>query len=147
MKKIILTIALMVGFIATCYAEGDKTDAAALDIFKVLMNSSGKAEWSKKDDYNKKSIMFNGHEISVYYIAEYSLVGLSCRLNANDLPEEALNRIKKRYSDCVIADALIFMDSDGHVKYYAVVKNRKRCIALKISSGCRLRVMKKIPIK
>jgi len=91
--------------------------------------------------------MFNGHKISVYYIVGYSLVGLSYRLNENDLPEDILKSIKKRYTGCVITYTLIFMDSDGRITYYAIVKNSKRYTAMKISSGYRLLVMKKIPIK
>ena len=146
MKKIMLTIAGMIALVATSFAERDNIDAAVLNIFKVLINS-GKAEWSKKNDYNKRTVMFSGHEISVYYIAEYSLVGLSYRLNVSDLPQEVLNCIKKRYSDQVIQDALMFMDDDGHITYYAVVKNSKRYAALKISSTRRLSVLKKIAIK
>src|SRR6266487_6814406 len=147
MKKIILAIAFIVALTAITYAGEDNTDVAAINIFKVLINNSGKAEWSKKNDYNKRTVMFNGHEISVYYIAEYSLVGLSYRLNVSDLPQEVLNCIKKRYSDQVIQDALMFMDDDGHIIYYAVVKNSKRYAALKISSTRRLSVLKKIAIK
>jgi hypothetical protein len=147
MKKISLIITMIVSFVATTYGEAINTDAAALDIFKVVMDRSGKVEWLQKNDYNKRSIVFNGRAISVYYIAEYSLVGLSYRLNANDLPKEVLNRIRKRYSKCLIEDALMFMDSDGDFKYYALVKSGKRYTALKISSGLRLSVMKKIPIQ
>jgi hypothetical protein len=146
MKKISLIITI-VAFVATAYGEAINTDAAALNIFKVVMNRSGKVEWLQKNDYNKRSIVFNGHAISVYYIAQYSLVGLSYRLNANDLPKEVVNRIRKRYSKCLIEDALVFIDSDGHVKYYALVKNSKRYTALKISPGLRLSVMKKIAIQ
>jgi hypothetical protein len=39
------------------------------------------------------------------------------------------------------------MDGDGHIKYYALIKNSKRYTALKISEGLTLSVMKKIPIK
>jgi hypothetical protein len=146
MKKISLIITI-VAFVATAYGEAINTDAAALNIFKVVMNRSGKVEWLQKNDYNKRSIVFNGHAISVYYIAQYSLVGLSYRLNANDLPKEVVNRIRKRYSKCLIEDALVFIDSDGHVKYYALVKNSKRYTALKISPDLRLSVMKKIAIQ
>jgi hypothetical protein len=146
MKKISLIITI-VALVATAYGEAINTDAAALNIFKVVMNRSGKVEWLQKNDYNKRSIVFNGHAISVYYIAEYSLVGLSYRLNANDLPKEVVNRIRKRYSKCLIQDALVFIDSDGHVKYYALVKNSKRYAALKISPDLRLSVMKKIAIQ
>ncbi|HEY6979021.1 MAG TPA: hypothetical protein VH396_22150 [Chitinophagaceae bacterium] len=147
MKRIILIITIIVVFVATASGEATNTDAAALNIFKVVMNSSGKAEWLHKNDYNKRSVVFNGRTISVYYIAEYSLVGLSYRLNSNDLPKEVLNNIKKRYSKCLIEDALVFMDSDGHIKYYALVKSSKKYTALKISEGLRLSVMKKIPVK
>jgi hypothetical protein len=147
MKKITLIITIIVVFVATAYGEAVNTDVAALEIFKVVMNRPDKVEWLQKNNYNKRSVVFNGHTIAVYYLTEYSLVGLSYRLNASDLPKEVLNNIKKRYSKCLIEDALVFMDNDGHVKYYALVKNSKRYTALKISEGLRLSVMKKISIK
>jgi hypothetical protein len=147
MKKIALIITIIVAFVATTYGEASNTDAAALNIFKVVMDRSGKVEWLHKNDYNRRSVVFNSHAISVYYIAEYSLVGLSYRLNADDLPKEVLKRIRKRYSKCLIEDALVFMDSDGYVKYYALIKGNKSYTALKISPGLTLSVMKKIPIK
>ena len=147
MKKISLIITIIVAFVVAAYGESVNTDVAALEIFKVVMNNPGKVEWLQKNDYYKRTVVFKGHTISVYYIAEYSLVGLSYRLNANDLPKEVLNNIKKRYSKCLIEDALVFIDSDGDVKYYALVKNSKRYTALKISEGLRLSVMKKMSIK
>ncbi len=147
MKKIILTLTFIAALIAITYAEGINTDVAALNIFKVLINNYGKAEMGTERRFNKSSVMFNGHKISVYYIVGYSLVGLSYRLNENDLPEDILKSIKKRYTGCVITYTLIFMDSDSRITYYAIVKNSKRYTAMKISSGYRLLVMKKIPIK
>jgi hypothetical protein len=147
MKKAILIITSIVVFIATAYGEAVNTDAAALNIFKVVMNDSGTPGWRNKNGYNKRSVVFNGHKISVYYLAEYSLIGLSYVLDADDLPKEVLRCIKKKYSDCAIVNALVFMDSAGYFKYYALVKNNKRYTALKISSPKRLSVMKKISIK
>ena len=147
MKKITLIITIIVVFVATAYGEAVNTDVAALEIFKVVMNRPDKVEWLQKNNYHKRSVVFNGHAISVYYLTEYSIVGLSYRLSANDLPKEVLNDIKKRYSKCLIEDALMFMDNDGHVKYYALVKTSKRYTALKISEGLRLSIMKKISIK
>ena len=147
MKKLGLIITIIVALVASAYAESVNTDVAALEIFKVVMNRSGKLDWLQKNPYNKRSLLFNGHTISVYYITEYSLVGLSYRINANDLPKEVLNNIKKRYSKCLIEDALVFMDSDGDIKYYALLKNNKKYTALKVSEGLKLSVMKKMSIK
>ena len=147
MKKISLIIALIVVFTVTTHGEVVSTDAAALNIFKAVMTRTGKVEWLQKNDYNRRSITFNGRAISVYYISEYSLVGLSYRFNPNDLPKEVLNQISERYSKCSIEDALVFMDSDGHIKYYALLKNSKRYTAIKISPDLKLSVVKKIPVK
>jgi len=147
MKKIILTIGFIAALIAMTYAQGINADVAALNIFKVLINNYGKTELAQRGDYNKSLVKFNGHEISVYYITEYGLAGLSYGLNEKDLPEDILKSIKKRYAGCTITDALIFMDSGGRIIYYVIVKNSKRYTAIRISSGYILRVMKKIPIK
>ena len=95
MKKITLIITIIVVFVATAYGEAVNTDVAALEIFKVVMNRPDKVEWLQKNNYNKRYVVFNGHTISVYYIAEYSLVGLSHRLNENDLSEDILKSIRK----------------------------------------------------
>ncbi len=147
MKKIMLTIAFIVTLITTSFAEKDNIDAAVLDIFKVLIDNYGKAEWLKKDGFNKRTLMLRGREISAYYIAKHNIVGLSYRINVNDLPKEVLNSIRKKYSNCIISAALVFMDDNGDFKFYAVVKNSKRFTALKISSACKVSVMKKIPIR
>ena len=112
-------------------------DTAALNLFEVLLNDPGYSEWAKKDPYNEISSlfmfnMFKEERISNYY-NKSSFIGFSCRFKENDLPGEVLNRIKKRYNDCVITDVIIFMDINGNTQYYASIKNNKRYIALKIS--------------
>ena len=65
----------------------------------------------------------------------------------NDLPKEVLNSIRKKYSNCIITAALVFMDDNGDTKYYALVKDNKRYTALKVSEDLRLSVMKKMSIR
>jgi len=147
MKKIIIAIALMLGLIATSFAEKSSVDTEALNIFKILMTEQGNTLWQKKSSYSEKSFLYKGQEISVYYKSE-RIIGLSCRLiGANDLPKEILNEIKKKYNQQEIADVLIFMDSNGNAYYYAGVKNNNTYTALKIYSTYKLRVIKKMRIK
>jgi hypothetical protein len=145
MKKILLLIVCLATLKMISYAETDKTDLAALNILKVSAKS-GWAEWTKKNDYYKKCLMFNGHQITVYFIAECSLQGLSYRMNVNDLPANIVDHIKKRYPNYIIADALLFIDNNGNIKYYAGIRNRKRYTALRISPACNMCVMKNIAL-
>jgi len=146
MKKIILITAFLVALFTNSYAGEKNSDAAALNILKVLMNSSGDVVWSKRSDYYKRTLMFNGHEISAYFIAEYNVIGLSYKVNVNDLPTGIANCLNKRFSESQISDVIIFMDNDGSIKYYAGVKKGKKYIAVKISSSRKLCVMKKLPM-
>jgi|SRR5215831_11873438 len=143
MKKILLLMLCIVALSTTLYAGDNEADRAALNILKVSAKS-GCAEWTKKNNYYKQYLMFNGHQITVYFIAECSLLGLSYRLNVNDLPGDITTRIKERYPNYAIVDALMFIDNSGHIKYYAGIKNRKRYTALRISPACSMCVIKNI---
>jgi hypothetical protein len=167
MKKIIFTIGFMVVYITIAHAQKNVMnlstlkifdvaavtifDTAASNLFKVLLSNPGYGEWARKDPYDEISSlfmfsMFKGERISNYY-DKNSFIGFSCRFKENDLRGEVLNRIKKRYSDCVITDVIIFMDINGNTQYYASIKNNKKYIALKISSGGKISELKKIPVK
>lgn len=147
MKKIIIAITFITGIIASSFAEKSSADATALNIFKVLITDKGMAAWKKKDLYNEKSFLFKGQEISAY-CKSGKLIGLSCTLiDAHELPKEILNGIKKKYNDDEITYTLIFMNNNGHVSYYAVLKNKNIYTAIKISETCKLRVIKKLHIK
>jgi hypothetical protein len=147
MKKITIATALIIGMIATSFAEKSSVDAEALNIFKVLMTTAGNTSWQKKNSYTEKSFLYKGQELSAYYKSG-KVIGLSCRLiDANDLPKEIVNEIKKKYNHHEIADVLIFMDSNGNACYYAGLKSNNTYTALKISATCRLHVIKKMRIK
>jgi hypothetical protein len=147
MKKIIIAAALMISVMTTSFAEKSSVDAEALNIFKILMSNTGNASWQKKNSYIEKSFLYKGHEISAYYKSG-SIVGLSCRLiDANDLPKEIVNEIKRKYAHREIADALIFMDSNGNAYYYAGLKSKNTYTAIRISEAYRCRIVKKMHIK
>jgi hypothetical protein len=135
MKKIIFTIGFMVVYITIAHAQKNVMnlstlkifdvaavtifDTAASNLFKVL-SDPGYGEWARKDPYDEISSlfvfsMFKGERISNYY-DKNSFIGFSCRFKENDLRGEVLTRIKKRYSDCVITDVIIFMDINGNTQ-------------------------------
>lgn len=166
MKKIIFTMGFMAVYITTVHAQKNAMDFSTLklfdaaaviifdtavsNLFEVLLSDPGYSEWAKKDPYNEMSRlfmfnMFKGKRISNYY-NKSSFLGFSCRFKENDLPADVLNRIKKRYNNCVITDVIIFMDLYGNTQYYASIKKNKYYIALKISED-RVRVLKKLQVK
>jgi len=166
MKKIIFIMGFMAMYITTVYAQKNVMnfstlklfDAAAVTIFdtavsklfEVLLSDQGYTAWANKDPYNEISRlfmfnMFKGERISNYY-DKSNFIGFSCKFKENDLPAELVNKIKKRYYDCVITDVIIFMDINGNTQYYASIKKNKKYIALKISSRGKLSTLKKIPV-
>jgi hypothetical protein len=141
MKKVIFTMTLIM-FIATTYAEKYELDETALNIFRVLRGNNGNVEWLVKDSYDTKSFMFKGHKISAYY-DDGKVVGFGERFNASeDLPHEILDSIEKKYQGYKIADLIIFIDYNGDIQYYIGINNNKKYKALKVSSNCKLIVMK-----
>ena len=146
MKKIGLIITLIAGLVTTSSADRSDSNTATPNILKRLLKNEGKTAWTKKDLCNETSFKYKGHEIIAYYNTECWPVGFSRRFNANDLPQEILSCIKKRHSHYVISDVIIFFDSNGSIEYYAGIKKSRRYMALKISSECRLSVIKKISV-
>ncbi len=147
MKKIFLIISITVLSVGGANADQNNKVLPIPDIFKVVLTASGNAEWINKESYIKRIFRFNGKEISGYYIGEDRLKGISYKLSPEDLPDEILNCIKKSYSDFKIKDAIVFIDAEGNINYYAGVRNSKKYLALKISSTLRINVMKKITVK
>jgi len=135
-------------FITTTYAEKYELDETALNIFRVLLENTGNVEWLVKDSYDTKSFMFKGHKMSAYY-NDGKVLGFGARFNTTeDLPQEIVNRIEKKYHGYKIADLIIFIDyNNGDIEYYIGINNAKKYKALKVSSNCKLTVMKEFRFK
>jgi hypothetical protein len=100
----------------------------------MTLKNSTQVVHSSTADYTKATFSFNGKTTSVYYDQiDGELIGFTIRITESELPQAALETMKKKYSDWVLADAIMFIDKDANVTYYTQVKKDKKNIALKLS--------------
>ena len=112
----------------------------------MAFKNSTQVVHSSTADYTRSTFSFNGKSTSVYYDqVDNKLVGFSIRITESELPQAALETMKKKYSDWTMVDAIMFIDKDANVKYYTQVKKDKKNIALQLSLNGHVSFFNKIP--
>jgi hypothetical protein len=135
MKKIILAT-MLVAFALTTFAGTKNNDKQLLNDLQAALKSSSQVKWATKTDYNQATFSFSGRAVSAFYdINENSLIGFSIHYKMDELPKEVADAITKKYADWTVIDAMLFIDSNGDVNYFAQVQKGKSSLALKIANG------------
>jgi len=135
MKKIILAT-LLVAFALTTFASGKTNDKQLLNDLQTALKSATQVKWSTKADYNQATFSFNGKPVSAFYDpTENNLIGFSIHYKIDELPKEVSDAIVKKYGDWTVTDAMMFIDANAQVNYFAQVQKGKGNLALKIVNG------------
>ena len=133
MKKIFAALLLVALSIAS-FAGGNKADKKLLSDLTMAFKNSTQVVHSSAADYTKTTFSFNGKTTSVYYDqVNNELIGFSIRITESELPQAALETMKKKYSDWTMVDAIMFIDKDANVNYYTQLKKDKKNIAVRLS--------------
>jgi hypothetical protein len=136
MKKTIFGTLVLIAFSITSFAGGNKADKKLLSDLTMALKNSTEVQHSSTDAYTRATFSFNGKTTSVYYDQfDSKLIGFSIRITESELPQAALETLKKKYSNWTVVDAIIFIDGDANVKYYAQVKKDKKNLALQLSAN------------
>ena len=134
MKKLIFGTLLLVTLSIASFAGGNKADKKLLsDLARTLKNSTQVIHPSTAD-YAQATFNFNGKATSVFYDqVDGELIGFRIPITESELPQAALETMKKKYGDWTLVDAIMFIDKDANVNYYTQVKKDKKNIALQLS--------------
>ena len=134
MKKMIFGTLLLVALSIASFAGGSKADKKLLSDLTMTLKNSTQVVHSSTADYTKATFSFNGKTTSVYYDQiDGELIGFTIRITESELPQAALETMKKKYSDWTLADAIMFIDKDANITYYTQLKKDKKNIALQLS--------------
>ena len=135
MKKTIFGTLVLIAFSITSFAGGNKADKKLLSDLTMALKNSTEVQHSSTDAYTRATFSFNGKTTSAYYDVDYELIGFSIRIKESELLQAALETMKKKYSNWTVVDAIIFIDGNANVKYYAQVKKDKKNLALQLSAN------------
>ena len=127
---------VLVALSIAAFADGSKADKKLLSDLAMTLKNATNVSHSSTADYTKSTFSFNGKTTSVYYSqVDGELIGFSIRITENELPQAALETMKKKYSNWTLVDAIMFIDKDANVKFYTQVKKDKRNLALELSAN------------
>ena len=146
MKKIIFATFLLVTFSIASFAGGNEADKKLLSDLTMALKNSTQVERSGTADYNKATFSFNGKTVSACYALEdNSFVGFSIHVVGNDLPQEIVNGIQKKYTGWKIVDAIYFIDENANGNYFAQVQKGKSNLALKVYANGKIVIFSRLP--
>ena len=134
MKKIVLAATLLVALTASVFAGGKNSNVQLLNNLKNAFKSFSQVTWQTTETYKKSSFTFDGKSVHIYLNAEDdALIGFTIQLGVNDLPQNTMENIEKKFAGWQVTDVILFIDADGNATYYAQVDNGKKSLALQIS--------------
>ncbi len=145
MKKIISATLLLVALSTASFAGGKDDQKLFNDLQAALKNSTA-VQWSSTSNYNKAMYSFNGKTISAFYdVDDNSLMGFSIHVVGNDLPQDIVNTIQKKYKGWKIVDAIYFIDEHANGNYFAQVQKGKNNLALKVYANGSVGIFERMP--
>ena len=146
MKKIIFGTLLLVALSIAAFADGSKADKKLLSDLTMTLKNSTQVLHSSIADYTKATFSFNGKTTSVFYDqVDGELIGFSTRITESELPQAALETMKKKYSDWTLVDAIMFIDKDANVNFFTQVKKDETNLALRLSLNGHVSIYNRMP--
>jgi hypothetical protein len=104
-------------------------------IFKITDNKN----LLNANAYHQTTIVYNGMAMVAFKSNTSNWVGFFKKLSANDLPENALPVIAKKYQDYKIQQVSMYINRDGDISYFAEMTGNKKCMVLKIEPAGHVR--------
>src|SRR5438552_11260852 len=145
MKKIILATTLLVALSTLSFASGKEDQKLFSDLQTALKNSTT-VKWSSTSNYNQATYSFNGKTVSAFYgLDDNSLIGFSIHVVGNDLPQDIVNAVQKKYKDWKIVDAIYFIDSNANGNYFVQAQKGKSNLALKVYANGHISIFDRMP--
>jgi len=146
MKKILLAATLIVAITSAAFADGKKADAKFLTDLKASLKSVNESAWQTTAFYKKTSFSVNGKNVNAYLDAEDgSLVGFAIPVDVASLPGGATEDIAKKFEGWQITNAIMFIEPDGKIRYFAQVNKGNKGLALSVSQKGKANIYARMP--
>ena len=143
MKKMIMTLAIMIGVLGSAFATDDKVSARALEAFQTEFASAKDVTWSAGNNFYKAEFVFNNQHVNAFYSPDGELLGLTRYITLLDLPLTLQATLKKSYADYWISDLFEVTRSDS-TGYYITLEDADSVIIMKATADDNWSVYKKV---
>lgn len=134
MKKIVLTLAIILGGIGAAFAGEEEVNAKVLGAFKKEFSAAKEITWTVASNYYMASFVYNDQHVSAYYNNEGELMGLTRYISPADLPLSLQSDLKKNHGEYWISD-LFEVSKESGTAYYITLENADSSVVLKATNG------------
>lgn len=134
MKKIVLTLAIIIGGIGAAFAGEEEVDAKVLGAFKKEFSAARQITWTVASNYFQASFVYNDQHVAAYYNTEGELLGLTRYISPADLPLALQSDLKKNHSEYWISD-LFEVSNENGTAYYITLEDADQSLVLKATNG------------
>jgi hypothetical protein len=134
MKKIILSMLLVLRLTADVFATEEKIKPEILQAFNSRFSGAMDVTWMTGADYCKATFNYYGSRMVAYYTVSGKLKGVTRNINSTDLPLYLRNTLQKKYQDYWISNLVEESNQRGFC-YYITLENADQKIVLRSAYG------------
>jgi hypothetical protein len=134
MKKIVITMVLIVKLAADVFAAEEKIKPEVLDAFNSRFSGARDITWIASANYYKASFNYYGSQMFAYYTTTGKLKGVTRNIRSTELPLYLRNTLQKKYANYWISNLVEESNTRGF-SYYITVENADQKIVLKSAYG------------
>lgn len=125
MKKLfIAALILIISGTAMANNDAKKVNYQILQNFSLNFRGAEQVEWTVKKDLVKASFAWYGEKVEAFYSTEGEFLGLTRRIELQQLPSAVKRSLKKAYSEDQILESIEF-EKEGITKYYVTLNTDK----------------------
>ncbi len=130
MKKIILSIAILLALTGTSFAKPTtKINERVFASFKNDFYQASEVKWDVTSSYIMATFQLDKDIMYAYYDFQGNLIGVVHNILTSSLPVQLQKDIKKHYANYWVSDLFKVTNDDG-VYYYIQLKNADETIVL-----------------
>ena len=126
MKKIIVSLSLLLSAGLTQAFAAPEPDQKVLDGFKLEFPAAEQVSWSTQEEYEKAIFVMAGRRVVAFFSREGILEGSMCNIFFDQLPLMVMTAVQKRFNDAIIVDVREVSNSEGTSYRLRLEKNNRK---------------------
>jgi hypothetical protein len=142
MKKIMITLTLIMMLANMVFAGNDKIKPEVLEAFRVKFTIAQNVTWEAGSNYYKADFTYNGMRMFALYSSTAELLSLTRNIPSEQLPFYLQAKLYENYTGYRIAGVFEVSDQAGF-RYYVNMENEARQVVLESENGNSWNVFKK----
>ena len=134
MKKIIISLVMVLTAFASAFAGDENIDQRVIKAFSKAFTKAKDVKWFVENNLYKATFTNDNKTISAYYDKNARLLSVIRYMLSTELPYHLQGELKDYYNEYWVTN-LFEMSKDGVTSYHVILKNAAETIILSSSEG------------